>query len=78
VFNIGTGRRTSVLELVDAVFHAAGEPPRVTFQPVRPGEVRHSVAAVTAAAEGLGFSARIGLEAGMASLWSAGHRARAA
>jgi UDP-glucose 4-epimerase len=78
VFNIGTGVRTSVLDLVDAARRATGRHCRVLFQPGRDGEVRHSVAGVTAAREALGFTARIGLQDGLAAVWSAAPRASAA
>jgi UDP-glucose 4-epimerase len=58
--NIGTGRETSVLELVDALGAEA------TVAPARPGEVVRSCLDVRRAAEQLGWRAAVTLEDGLA------------
>jgi UDP-glucose 4-epimerase len=65
--NIGTGRETSVLELIEALNQAGGvraltEP---EFAPERPGEVRRSCLDVQRACRELGWEARVGLRDGL-------------
>jgi UDP-glucose 4-epimerase len=72
--NIGSGRETSVLELLDALRDVAnGAPlPQPKFAPERPGEVRRSCLNVDRSRRELGWEAqtelRTGLEAILASL----------
>lgn len=63
--NIGTGRETSVLELVDALApHATGDfTPE--FAPARLGELARSALDVSRAREALGWSATVALEDGL-------------
>jgi UDP-glucose 4-epimerase len=55
VCNIGTGRETSVNELVAVMAERAGVEPRVDFQPLRPGELQRSALDPTRAAMQLGW-----------------------
>jgi len=67
--NIGSGRAVSVLELAKTVRRLAGRddlPP--THDAARPGDVPHSCADVSRAAETLGFSAEVDLERGLGEL----------
>jgi UDP-N-acetylglucosamine 4-epimerase len=75
VFNVGTGARTTLLELYDAIVDAlrAARPARAdladlrpTFGPFRPGDVRHSCADVGRARARLGFEPAVGLREGVA------------
>ncbi|MBV8430965.1 MAG: GDP-mannose 4,6-dehydratase [Solirubrobacterales bacterium] len=66
-FNVGSGRETSVLELIAALNELApgsglGEP---MFAPERPGEVRRSLLAPSRAREQLGWQAEVGLREGL-------------
>jgi UDP-glucose 4-epimerase len=64
-FNIGTGKQTSVLDLVEALrAHADGdfEP---EMAPERPGEVQHIALDYTRAREELGFEPKVGLDEGL-------------
>jgi len=45
-FNVGTGRRTSVLELAERTMEVAGRRVEVEHRPARPGELRHNALAV--------------------------------
>ena len=70
VFNIGSGRETSLLQLARGMARAMGRP---TLRPVLGPEravnpVPRRLADVTAAREQLGFDARIGLAAGLRDL----------
>jgi UDP-N-acetylglucosamine/UDP-N-acetylgalactosamine 4-epimerase len=75
VFNVGTGARTTLLELFDAILDAlrVAQPARAdladvrpTFGPFRPGDVRHSCADVGRARALLGFEPVVGLRDGVA------------
>jgi UDP-glucose 4-epimerase len=64
-FNVGTGKQTSVLDLVEALrAHADGdfEP---EMAPERPGEVQHIALDYTRAREELGYEPKVGLEEGL-------------
>jgi UDP-glucose 4-epimerase len=68
VFNLGSGRDTTVNALCDAVLARAGRR-RDTYPihtaPAQPGDIRRSVADVSAIAEVLDWSPRVTLEQGM-------------
>jgi UDP-glucose 4-epimerase len=70
VFNIGSGRETSLLQLARALARAMGRPAlRPVLGPERAvNPVPRRLADVTAAREQLGFEARIGLAAGLRDL----------
>jgi UDP-glucose 4-epimerase len=64
--NVGRGERTSLIELLALCAAALGvAKPDPSFEVERPGDVRHSQADVSRAAERLGFKARTSLEAGL-------------
>ena len=61
--NVGTGTRTSLLELLARIAVALGvDAPEPVFEPERAGDVRHSQADVSRAIERLGFRARVPLD----------------
>ena len=65
-YNIGTGRETTVIELIEALRELGGgvqfEP---EFQPERPGEVRRIAIDPSRAREELGWEARVDLREGL-------------
>ncbi len=64
-FNIGTGRETSVLDIVEALSPHAAASFEPDMAPERPGEVRH-IALDAARAKGeLGWQAEVGIESGL-------------
>ncbi len=65
--NIGTGRETSVLDLVDALGEAGGQTGLgdPVFEPERAGEVRRSRLDVTRAQDELGWRAEVALPDGL-------------
>jgi UDP-glucose 4-epimerase len=65
VFNIGTGRSTSVLELFHTIARLLGVSIEPRFAPARVGDVRHSLADAGAAASVLGFVPVVSLETGL-------------
>lgn len=62
VYNLGTGRGSSVLELVHAFETVNGIPIRCEFRPRRPGDVPVCYADVSKAAHDLGWKAERGLQ----------------
>ena len=69
VYNVGTGRSTSVLEVAETLAREIGvtEAAEVVGR-FRAGDIRHCYADVTAAARDLGFEAKTSLEVGMREL----------
>lgn len=65
VYNIASGRPTTVLELAQAVSRVAGREVRIDHGPKRPGDVVHSWANVSQARLDLGFAAETRIEAGI-------------
>jgi UDP-glucose 4-epimerase len=69
VWNIGTSRETSVLELINLVGKAAGQELSSEFAPARPGEVQRSALAVERARNDLGWAARTDLADGVGEVY---------
>ena len=65
VFNVGTGRQTSLLELVATLNGLLGTDLEPIHQPERAGDVRRSVADISRAHVQLGYECGIGLKAGL-------------
>jgi UDP-glucose 4-epimerase len=64
-FNIGTGRQTTVLDIIEALGEIAGRDFEAEFAPERPGEVRHIALDYTRAREQLGYEPKVGLREGL-------------
>ncbi len=69
VFNVGTGRETSVLELFEACRRVSGVEIEPEFAPPRLGELQRSVLGTELAERDLGFRAATDLDAGLAETW---------
>jgi UDP-glucose 4-epimerase len=69
VFNVGTGRETSVVELYELCAAVAGEEMPAEHAPARLGELQRSFLDPTRAADVLGFTAMVGLEDGLRATW---------
>jgi UDP-glucose 4-epimerase len=69
VFNVGTGRETSVVELFDACLRVTGAELEPVFAPARLGELQRSVLDPELAERELGFRAGTALDAGLAATW---------
>ena len=68
IFNIGTGRQVTIIQLFEKlgqIFNCDFKP---TYQPTRPGDVKHSYADSTQAKAILGWQAQVDLEAGLRQL----------
>jgi UDP-glucose 4-epimerase len=69
VFNIGTGRETSVLELYEICRRVAGPDVEAEAAPARVGELQRSVLDVSLAARELDWRPEVGLEEGLRRTW---------
>ncbi|MDQ2966056.1 MAG: NAD-dependent epimerase/dehydratase family protein [Chloroflexota bacterium] len=66
VFQVGTGRETTINELAAVIGRAAGRPSEIVRAPARPGDVRRNVSRVDKAEERLGYRAAVPLPEGLA------------
>lgn len=64
-FNIGSGSRITINQLVQLLRVASGILPAVSHAPPRPGDVRHSLADIAAAARAFDFAPSVSLEEGL-------------
>src|SRR5205807_2528003 len=64
-YNIGTGRESSVLDLVGALAQLSGRPFEAEHAPERLGEVRHIALDCSKAKADFGWEARVGLDEGL-------------
>jgi UDP-glucose 4-epimerase len=64
VFNVATGRQTTILELAMKVIEITGANSSVLFDKPRPGDIRHSLADISEI-KGLGFEPEWSLEDGL-------------
>jgi UDP-glucose 4-epimerase len=69
VFNIGTGRETSVVDLYELCRRVAGSDREAVHAPARLGELQRSVLDTELAASELGFRAMVELEDGLQATW---------
>jgi UDP-glucose 4-epimerase len=69
VFNVGTGRETSVVELYELCARVAGSDLQAEHAPARLGELQRSFLDPELAARELGFSAMVDLESGLQATW---------
>jgi UDP-glucose 4-epimerase len=69
VFNVGTGREVSVLELYDACRRVARAEREPKFAPLRLGELQRSVLDVSLAERELGWRPETSLDEGLAETW---------
>lgn len=69
VYNIGTGKGSSVLEVINAFESSTGVKLDYTIGPRRPGDVEQVYGDVTKSANELGWRAELGIEEMMSSAW---------
>ena len=65
VFNTACGERFTLLELVDALERVIGKKVECEFAAPRPGEVKHSLAAIEKARRHLGYTPLVGFDEGL-------------
>ncbi|MFA4641042.1 SDR family oxidoreductase [Pyrococcus kukulkanii] len=64
IFNVATGKETTVLELALKIIDLSGSSSSIVFAPPRPGDIRRSVADISKLKK-LGFSPKYTLEEGL-------------
>ncbi|MDI6775058.1 MAG: SDR family oxidoreductase [Verrucomicrobiota bacterium] len=74
VFNVGTSREISLLDLLEALRELTGRAFTIRFAPARPGDIRRSVADVSLAGSALGYSPRWNVRQGLRELLAADAR----
>ncbi len=67
--NAGTGKETSVLELVSLMRTVTKKNPKVIYDPPRPGDARRSCLDITKARELMGWEPKIDLKDGIRLTW---------
>ena len=70
VVNVGTGSRTSLLDLIAFAEDIAGRRVAVRHLPERAADVRDSQAGLDRARDVLGYAPEVGVRAGLARLWA--------
>lgn len=70
-FNIGSGRRTSVIELANMIGAVTGDRSRIAHTDPRDGDIRHSQADISRANEIMGFEPETSLESGIEETYRA-------
>ena len=77
VFNIGTGRETDLLELLDILSELTGREVEPLFEPERPGDIRRSYGDIRRATAVLGYRPAVDLISGLRETleWYREHRA---
>jgi len=70
VFNLGTGKGHSVMEIIKAFEQATGEKVRYTIYPRRPGDIAEVFADTTLANTELGWKAETSLEQTLYTAWN--------
>jgi UDP-glucose 4-epimerase len=69
IYNVGTGRETPVLELLELCQRVAGTKMEPELAPARPGELQRSVLDVSRAVDELGWRPERSLEEGLRETW---------
>ncbi|MDQ4144314.1 MAG: NAD-dependent epimerase/dehydratase family protein [Actinomycetota bacterium] len=77
-YNVGTGRRTSILELAQVLLTVTGSTVNIEHEPSGLTFVKHRVGSPERAASEIGFEAKVDLQEGLRSLveWRAAHKAQ--
>lgn len=68
VYNIGSGNRVTINDAVSLMAEYLGVHPRVEHAPSREGDLRHSLASISAAQAGLGYDVRVPFNEGLQQL----------
>lgn len=68
VFNVGTGRQASLLDLLSVLGELTGRDVEPAFADTRAGDIRHSVSAIDSARDTLGYAPQFSLREGLQAL----------
>lgn len=74
VFNLASGRATSLLELLNAIENAVGYRLEPIFAPPRPGDIRRSYADIRKIQQRLGYTPSVSLEEGIRKMLESAQR----
>ena len=76
-YNVGTGRRMTILELAELLVKITGTSSPIEFEPAGLTFVKNRIGSPDKATEEIGFTASVDLEDGMRNLiaWRDGHKA---
>ena len=66
VFNIARQERISLNDLAEMIFHKVGKKGQIEYQPVRAGDIKHSLADISKAKTLLGYQPKYSIEQGIA------------
>jgi len=69
VFQLGSGRPTTLNRLIEALFAVSGERTKVSYEPARRGEVHTTWCDISKARGELGFDPATPIEQGLAATW---------
>jgi UDP-glucose 4-epimerase len=69
VFNVGSGQRTSINQLVNEINQVLGTDFAPIYRDARAGEVRHSQADITKIRTALGYEPKVSLRTGLEKMW---------
>ena len=69
VFNVGRGEQVSLLQLIKTLNQLLGTSVEPSFEPARPGDIKHSLADVTPLVSWTGWSAEVDLPQGLSRLF---------
>jgi nucleoside-diphosphate-sugar epimerase len=77
-FNAGSGGRITINNLVDMMRNTSGLKPRIEYGAMRPGDVLHSLADISAARHSFGFEPSVSMEEGLQEymVWAASEIAK--
>ncbi|MGH8104007.1 MAG: SDR family oxidoreductase [bacterium] len=64
-FNIGSGTRVTIKHLAELMIEIGGNRTAIEYGPPRPGDVRHSLADISAVRQTLGYKPSVGLQEGL-------------
>ncbi len=65
MFNIACGERVSLLDILEVVYELAGKRVDPVFEPIRPGDVRDSLAEISLAREVVGYDPKVTFRDGL-------------
>jgi UDP-glucose 4-epimerase len=65
VFNVGTGKATSVNKIVDMVLKLTNSKSKVVYEKERSGDIKHSLSSIELTKEKLGYTPKYNLEDGL-------------
>ncbi len=65
IYNVGSGKQTRILDLARLILRLTEQDESIRFYPERPGDIRHSVAAVQSIRRAMGWHPQVELEEGL-------------